>query len=451
MIDFPPPVNPMEQILQAGHLNNWGLQNNMERVWRTTAKVLSGLFACAMCAMPQATISARPGVVNYIEGHAYVDGHELNASKLKGVALYANQTLSTDIGKAEILLTPGVFLRIGDNSAIRMISPSLTDTQFEVIKGEAMIEAAQVVKDNNIEAINHGAVIRIEKAGLYRVNAENPPTVSVFDGKADVRIGGAKQQVKKGRELILAAGSKPVKFDKKKGDDLYAWSNVRSEYEAGASYASARTAAAAGFANGGLGYGFGGAFGPGWYYNSPWNSWAWLPGDGYAFSPFGYGFFSPGYVGYAPVIVGGGGYPGGNGHRGGHWDRDHDGDRGHDKDHDHDGRGNWHGHNGALVPVNPNRPPAQGMAFRSPAALSAARSAAVRSGVGNRAMMAAPRAGMAAGTHMGGGHSGGGHYGGGHYGGGGHTGTGVGPAHSSGAFGGAGRAGGGAGGHAGHH
>ncbi len=385
----------------------------MKRVWRETAKILTGLFVGAMCAMPQATISARPGVVNYIEGHAYIDGHELSASKLRNVALYANQTLSTDVGKAEVLLTPGVFLRIGDNSAVRMISPSLTDTQFEVVKGEAMVEAAQVVKDNNIEVISHGAVIRIEKDGLYRINADMPPTVSVFEGEAQVQIGTSSQQVKKDRELILAAGSKPQKFNKKTPDELYAWSNVRSEYEAGASYASARTAAAS--FSGGSGFGYASGFGPGWYYNSPWNSWAWLPGNGYAFSPFGYGFFSPGYVGYAPVIVGGGG--------GGYYVGRHHGNGNYTPgEHDHDGHGNWHGHSGALVPVNPNSPPAQGMAFRSPAALSAARSAAFRSGIGSRAMMASPRSGAMSGGgfHFSGNRSGGGSFHGGASAGGGH-------------------------------
>ena len=429
----------------------------MNRVWRVTAKVLTGLFAAAMCAMPQATISARPGVVNYIEGHAYIDGHELNASNLRNVALYANQTLSTDIGKAEILLTPGVFLRVGDNTSIRMISPSLTDTQFEVVKGEAMIEAAQVVKDNNIQVISHGAVIRIEKPGLYRINGDTPPTVSVFDGKAQVQMGSANQTVKKNRQLVLAAGSKPQKFDKKAEDDLYAWSNVRSEYEAGASYASARTAATS--YSGGLGLGYAGGFGagPGWYYNSPWNSWAWLPGNGYAFSPFGYGFFSPGYVGYAPVIIGGGG----GGYYAGRQGRGHDHDRGghtpgaHSGNHANDGHMNWHGHNGALVPVNPNSPPAQGMAFRSPAALSAARSAAFRnggrgmmmggSGMGARGMMAAPHAGMP---------SGGGRFHGGHYGGGARMNGGVhmnggGGGHFGGGGGGPHVNAGGAGGHAG--
>ncbi|HSU30515.1 MAG TPA: FecR domain-containing protein [Bryobacteraceae bacterium] len=357
----------------------------MKRVWERSATILTGLLAAAVCAMPQATISARPGVVNYIEGHAYVDGQELSASKLKGVALYANQTLSTDIGKAEVLLTPGVFLRVGDNSAIRMVSPSLTDTQFEVVKGEAMIDAAQIVKDSSITVINHGSVITIEKTGLYRITAGNPPAVAVFDGKALVTLGEQKNQVKKGRELVLAANAKPEKFDRKKEDDLYAWSNVRSEYEAGASYASARTAALAGATNGRLGYGFAGSYGPGWYYNSPWNSWAWLPGDGYAFSPFGYGFFSPGYVGYAPVVIGGGYYPGLYGRNHGQYGGS--------------GANNWQGHKGALVPVDPNHPPAQGMGFRSPAALAAARSAAMRNGVGGRATMAAPQAG---GGNMGG-------------------------------------------------
>jgi hypothetical protein len=423
----------------------------MKRVWRETAKILTGLFVGAMCAMPQATISARPGVVNYIEGHAHIDGHELSGSNLRNVVLYANQTLSTDVGKAEVLLTPGVFLRLGDNTAIRMISPSLTDTQVEVLKGEAMVEAAQVVKDNNIEVISHGAVIRIDKAGLYRINGDTPPSVSVFDGRAQVRMGDASQQVKKDHELILAAGSKPQKFDKKTPDELYAWSNVRSEYEAGASYASARTAAASYSGDSGLGFASG--TGPGWYYNSPWNSWAWLPGNGYAFSPFGYGFFSPGYVGYAPVIVGGGG--------GGYYvGRHHNNGSSTPGTHVHNGNGYWHGHNGALVPVNPNRPPAQGMAFRSPAALSAARSAAFHSGVGARAMTANPGVGMASGGGNfsgrawsgGGGHawSGGSHSAGtgGHFGGGGaaaHAGGGGGHFSGGGGGGAAGHAGGGGG------
>jgi hypothetical protein len=40
-------------------------------------------------------------------------------------------------------------------------------------------------------------------------------------------------------------------------------------------------------------------WGPGWYWNPYFTAWSWLPGDGFFYSPFGYPFFSPGYVVYA--------------------------------------------------------------------------------------------------------------------------------------------------------
>jgi hypothetical protein len=279
----------------------------MKRVWHSSAKVLLGLFVAAMYAMPQAnTVSARPGAVNYIEGHAALNGTELSQKTLGRTFLNTNDTLSTDLGKAEVLLTPGVFLRIGDNSQIRMVSPSLTNTQVEVTKGEAMVEVAELVKDNDIQLLDHGASLRIEKTGLYKVTADNPPTAAVIDGKAELNYGDRKVDLAKGHEVVISADLKPEKFNAKKEDDLYAWSNVRSEYDAGSSYAAARNVTVNSYNYGGygaFGYPFGGFYGPGWYWNGGlWNSWAWLPGDGYFFSPFGWGFYSPAYIGYAPVV-----------------------------------------------------------------------------------------------------------------------------------------------------
>jgi hypothetical protein len=196
--------------------------------------------------------------------------------------------------------------------------------------------------------------MRIEKTGLYRVSADDPPTASVIEGKAELNFGERKIDLGKGRETVIAANLKAEKFNAKKEDDLYAWSNVRSEYDAGASYASARSASVNSYSNntygGWAGYpggaGFGSGFGPGWYYNGMWNSWAWMPSNGYFFSPFGWGFYSPSYIAYAPVIyapVGG---------------------------------------RTAPVPVNTKKPPAvvsAGSAIpRSPAALNAARAQTAR-------------------------------------------------------------------------
>lgn len=315
----------------------------MKRVWALSAKVLVGLFVTALYATPQAyTISARPGVVNYIEGNAYLNGNRLSDNALKATFLNANDTLSTDVGKAEVLLTPGVFLRIGDNSQIRMISPSLTNTQIEVSRGEAMIEAAGLLKENNVQVIDHGASITIAKNGLYRITGDTP-TAAVMEGKAEVYFGDKKVDVGKGYEVMLAEGLAERKFDPKKEDDLYAWSNVRSEYDAAASYQAAKNVTTNSFGNsfwGWNGFGFGNWYSPGWFWDSGFNSYAWLPGNGAFFSPFGYGFYGPGLVAYAPVVIApvyGGGY--------------------------RPGRSTT---TTASVPVNPNNPPAVGTTVRSP-------------------------------------------------------------------------------------
>jgi hypothetical protein len=326
----------------------------MNRTWFPTAGILTGL-CLAVPALPQAyTISAKPGVVNYLEGNTSLNGQPVSPGELRSTALNAGDVLSTEVGKAEVLLTPGVFLRLGSNTEVHMISPSLIDTQLELRRGEAMIEVDQIVKDCRISVLNHGASILIDKSGLYRFSADDAPRVAVIDGRAQVYLGDKKVDLGKGKEVVLSDLLKPEKFDRKKEDELYAWSNVRSEYNASMSYQAARAAPANGY-----GYGYAGG---GWMWNAGFNSWAWLPGDGAFFSPFGWGFFAPGAVAYAPVIaipVGGRGRWQGRG-RG---DHDHDGDR----HHRHPGGGVTASSGAptrpgpsALVPVNPNSPPAMG-------------------------------------------------------------------------------------------
>ncbi len=176
----------------------------MKRAWPTTAKILTGFFVTGMYAMPQAyTISAKPGVVNYIEGNASLNGREISGKTQKTTFLNANDVLSTDIGKAEVLLAPGVFLRLGDNTAVRMVSPSLTDTQIELKSGEAMIEADDIVKDSRVTVLNGGGTAVIERNGLYRFTGNDPRSVAVLEGKVQVNFGDRKSDIGKGHELVL--------------------------------------------------------------------------------------------------------------------------------------------------------------------------------------------------------------------------------------------------------
>ncbi len=81
-----------------------------------------------------------PGTLNYLEGRAPVDGQALSAKSVGSTRLAVNDVLSTTQGGAELLLTPGVYLRIGNGSAVRMLSPGLADTTVGLESGSAMLE-----------------------------------------------------------------------------------------------------------------------------------------------------------------------------------------------------------------------------------------------------------------------------------------------------------------------
>lgn len=115
----------------------------------------------------------------------------------------------------------------------------------------------------------------------------------LLDGKAKVPEDDQQIMLKKGREVLLAAGqplrARKLDTNEVESDPLYRWSKLRGEY---ASEANVETA------NNLLMYG--GWYGPGWYWDPFWSFWSFLPGDGIMWGPFGWGFFSPSWVRMAP-------------------------------------------------------------------------------------------------------------------------------------------------------
>src|SRR5579864_3030907 len=88
----------------------------------------------------QYVISAHSGVVQYVEGTAYINDNQVDPKFGQFPDIKENQVLRTEEGRAEILLTPGAFLRLSENSSIRMVSNKLTDTRIEILTGSAMVE-----------------------------------------------------------------------------------------------------------------------------------------------------------------------------------------------------------------------------------------------------------------------------------------------------------------------
>ncbi len=273
------------------------MKEHMLRFWTLS---LIGLLVLWITFIPVNAQSAgganpgRPGSINYIEGQVSIGTQSVDPKSIGSAALEAEQSIMTEQGKAEILLTPGAFLRLGDNTSVEMISPNLTNIQVEVQRGHAIVEVTDVYQENNLRVDLNGATALLLKTGLYDFDADRN-LVRVIEGKTEVQENGGQIEVKEGRELYLnASGSlKAEKFDKKKyQDDLYSWSSLRAEYLARANADAAQV-----YAGGG-----GGWIGAGWYWNPWYDAYTFIPGSGFLYSPFGFGFYSPGVVFLSPFI-----------------------------------------------------------------------------------------------------------------------------------------------------
>ena len=102
---------------------------------RLSGPLLITVTFCCLPAFGQSVISVRSGLINYSEGAVFID-NQLVAQKLgRYPTLREGSDLLTHDGRAEILLTPEVYLRVGANSGVRMISSSLDSTRLEVLNG----------------------------------------------------------------------------------------------------------------------------------------------------------------------------------------------------------------------------------------------------------------------------------------------------------------------------
>src|SRR5579872_115110 len=273
-------------------------------------KLVLTLTLAAMLSAPSFadtnTKTVVPGTLNYVEGQAGIGNTILDSKSIGSEQLQTGQSLTTTDGKAEVLLTPGVFLRVGSNSAVEMISPDLTNTQVQLNRGEAMVEVAEIHPENDLQVSAEGTKTTLLKTGLYDFNLQQSE-LRVFDGKAEVQEAGQNITVKGGHEISLneTGKLKAQKFDKKSYEeaDLYRWSSLRSAYLAEANVNAAGLYASSGWGPWGFGW-----WGADWYWDPWFSAYTFIPGDGIFYSPFGWGFYSPWLAYESPLFYRYGGF-----------------------------------------------------------------------------------------------------------------------------------------------
>ena len=178
------------------------------------------------------TISAKAGGVNFIEGDVTVARKEGRSGVLlKRDQLQVGDRVSTGAnGKAEILLNPGSYIRLGSNSAFQFLTTSLDDLKISVESGTAMFEVFAANEFQVTVDTPSGSIALIE-TGVYKVDVPRNglATIAVFDGKAQLD-DPQLTVIKKGRSSIIGSTTAAVtKFDRNKRGDLGEWSKGRSK------------------------------------------------------------------------------------------------------------------------------------------------------------------------------------------------------------------------------
>jgi hypothetical protein len=185
------------------------------------------LFLLALPAWSQSVISVYSGVVNYFEGSVLLDNNPVEPKPGRFEEIKPGSEFRVEDGRAEILLTPGVYLRMGTGSAIRMVSNLLVDTKIDLLDGPAVIDAAEPNPQTSVTMILENYQIHVRKAGRYRMDTL-PLELRVTDGEAEVTSEGAKPTiVDSGHLLHLLSGVMMAAYSM--DDDLDNWDQDRSE------------------------------------------------------------------------------------------------------------------------------------------------------------------------------------------------------------------------------
>jgi FecR-like protein len=197
--------------------------------------VLSVMLPAAVAAQNRERfgISAKAGGVNAVVGRVMVTRKDQEPQLLSQTEnISAAETVSTGTASnAEILLNPGSYLRLDENSEFKFEDISLDSLQLRLVRGSAIIEATGVADMNlGIKIATPHAEFTIMRSGVYRLNVQSDASeMAVRKGRAS--FGPNKTDIVKGGNTItIGKGfSAQGKLAKEK-DTFEAWSKQRAEF-----------------------------------------------------------------------------------------------------------------------------------------------------------------------------------------------------------------------------
>jgi len=265
------------------------------------------LFVLLFCAVGQSqnatlsaaagdryVISAKAGGVSFVEGTVTVARKGgRNGLLLKGDELQIGDRVATAAdGRAEILLNPGSFLRLGGNSQFEFKTTSLDDLQLKLDRGSAILEVFAAEEFQVAMAAPQSNYVLVQ-TGVYRIDVTGDGASVLRVWKGAARVGGSANLVKSGRTAALT--STVSKFDRDDKDAFDIWSKERGKDVAKSSQRLKRDGMRTELMRSFIGMR--------WNMYDSFGLWVFDPfARGFCFLPFGYGWNSPYGYGYGTYI-----------------------------------------------------------------------------------------------------------------------------------------------------
>jgi hypothetical protein len=252
-------------------------------------------------------ITARAGGVNEVAGEVSVERVDGRVNRLlKGDEVQIGEKVATGTdSRAEILMNPGSYIRLGADSSFEFVSTDLDDVRLKMHKGSAILEVFGT-EGFYVDLSANTARFTILDTGVYRIYASpnGTSTVAVWRGK--LRAGTDKKNTFGSGKIVTFDGRtySVAKFDRDDKDALAIWSKDRSKelsrIASSLTRDSLRDPLISSFYGGR--WSLYDSFGL-WVYNRSFGSYCFLPFGWGWYSPYGYGYGR--WIGYynLPVAV----------------------------------------------------------------------------------------------------------------------------------------------------
>jgi hypothetical protein len=187
-------------------------------------RCLAGLWAIAGSLPAQPAVGARAALIAYTEGQVAVDHQPVHPTATHFPEWKESSVITSDAGRAEIILGASAVMWIGDHTTVRMIAADALEPRLELRQGSIEIWVKSLARKSGAAVAFRNAVTTIAEDGLYRFDGGQ---MKVLGGKAAVGRGAQTSMLSAGEQLSLDNMGPPEKFDRRKLDALDMWCRPR--------------------------------------------------------------------------------------------------------------------------------------------------------------------------------------------------------------------------------